>query len=302
MDHEDGANRFLTVAFGATMLAMIVAVTMAFPSLYRTQAAGCYSEFVTPRRPVGAPEMTVTRDILSGLPDNAAWQGVATDGVYWFMLTSESPSGPKNQIRRYLISTGELVGSNLDAYSNRFRFSSGEIIDGLLYVAVRGDGSSWAHVVVYDPSDLSVVEDIDIAHDGYRFPEGVAKHDGYWWVVFGGCGSFELANAKKSAVIRYDADWSNPAAFDLFTNLGSEIGGQDIWWLNEDEIVTTHHDRGALQRWRWTGAGFDFVREYAMPDEEPGKPYGQGFTNLDGAWYFAGRNSDRLTEIAFPPE
>ncbi len=65
--------------------------------------------------------------------------------------------------------------------------------------------------------------------------------------------------------------------------------------------MTTHHDRGALQRWRWTGAGFDLVREYALPDEAPGKPYGQGFTYLDGKWYLAGRYSDRLTEIEFPP-
>ena len=64
--------------------------------------------------------------------------------------------------------------------------------------------------------------------------------------------------------------------------------------------MTIHHDRGALQVWGWTGAGFNLVSEYTMPDEEPGKPYGQGFTYLDGRWYFAGRYSDRLTEIAFP--
>ncbi len=301
MEQEDGATRFLAVAFGVTMLALIAAITVAYPSLYGAPAAGCYSEYVTPRRPIDAAVMTLKGDALSGLPAGAAWQGVATDGTYWFMLTSEAPGSTKNQIRKYLVSTGELVSSNLDAYSDRYRFSSGEIIDGLLYVAVQGQGTTWSHVVAYDPSDLSVVEDIDIAHVGYRFPEGVARHDGYWWVMFGGCGTFESTNAKKSAVIRYDADWGNPVAYDLFTNLGGEIGGQDIWWWDDDEIVTTHHDRGALQRWRWTGAGFDLVREYLMPDEEPGKPYGQGFTYLDGKWYFAGRYSDRLTEIDFPP-
>ncbi len=302
MDQEYGEIRFLAAIFGVTMLALIVAVTVAFPSIYGSPAAAaCYTEYVTPRRLIDAPEMTLVGDALSGLPNDAAWQGVATDGVYWYMLTSESPDGTKNQIRKYLISTGELVGSNLDAYSDNYRFGSGEIIDGRLYVAVRGAGFSWSHVVAYDPSDLSVVADIDIAHAGYRVPEGIAKHDGYWWVVFGGCGTFELENEKKSAVIRYDADWGNPVAYDLFTNLGSESGGQDIWWSDDDEIVTLHHDRGALQRWRWTGTGFDLVSEYAMPDEETGKPYGQGFTYLDGKWYFVGRYSDRLTEIAFPP-
>ena len=301
MEQEHGAIRFLAAAFGVAMLVLIAAIVAGFPSFYGAVAAGCYSEYVTPRRLVDAPAMTLVGDALSGLPDDAAWQGVATDGTHWFMLTSEAPGSTKNQIRKYLISTGELVTANLDAYSDKYRFSSGEIIDGLLYVAVRGDGSSWSHVVAYDPSDLSVVEDIDIAHAGYRFPEGVAKHDGYWWVVFAGCGTFEPANATKSAIIRYDADWGNPVAYDLFTNLGGEIGGQDIWWLDGGEIVTTHHDRGAFQVWRWTGAGFDLVRTYALPDEEPGRPYGQGFTYLDGTWYLAGRYSDRLTAFEFPP-
>ncbi len=283
------------------MLALIAAITVAYPSVFGTPPAGCYSEYVTQRPPVDAPEMTRVEDVLSGLPRGAAWQGVANDGTYWYMLTNEAPESTKNQIRKYLISTGELVTSNLDAYSDAYRFSSGEVIDGLLYVVVRGHGTSWSHIVAYDPSDLTVVKDIDIAHAGYMFPEGVAKHDGSWWVIFGGCGTFEPENAKKSAVIRYDSDWDNPITYDLFTNLGGEIGGQDIWWWDDDEIVTAHHDRGALQRWRWTGTGFDLVREYLMPDEAPGKPYGQGFTQLDGKWYFAGRYSDRLTEIEFPP-
>ena len=301
MDQDDSVIRFLPAAFGVAMLVLIAAIMAAFPSFYGAAAAGCYSEYVTPRRLVGAPEMTLVGDALSGLPDDAAWQGVATDGVYWFMLTSDAPTSTKNQIRKYLISTGELVSANLDAYSDRYRFGSGEVIDGLLYIAVRGHGTSWSHVVAYDPSDLSLVEDIDVAHAGYMFPEGVAKRDGYWWVVFAGCGTFELDNATQSAVIRYDADWGNPVAYDLFTNLGGEIGGQDIWWLDDNEIVTIHHDRGAFQVWRWTGVRFDLLREYALPDEEPGRPYGQGFTYLDGTWYLVGRYSDRLTEITFPP-
>ena len=136
------------------MLALIAAITAAYPSLYGAPAAGCYSEYVTPRRPVDASTMTIMGDALAGLPNGAAWQGVATDGAYWFMLTSEAPGSTRNQIRKYLISTGELVSSNLDAYSDQYRFSSGEIIDGLLYVSVRGPGSSWSHIVASDPSDL----------------------------------------------------------------------------------------------------------------------------------------------------
>ncbi len=39
----------------------------------------------------------------------------------------------------------------------------------------------------------------------------------------------------------------------------------------------------------------------ALLDEDPGRPYGQGFTYLDGTWYLAGRYSDRLTAFQFPP-
>ncbi len=99
MAQEHGAIRFLAAAFGAAMLVLIAAIVAGFPSFYGAAAAGCYSEYVTPRRPVDAPAMTLVGDALSGLPDDAAWQGVATDGAHWFMLTSEAPGSTKNQIR-----------------------------------------------------------------------------------------------------------------------------------------------------------------------------------------------------------
>lgn len=283
------------------MLVLVATVTVAYPRVFPRPAEACYNDYVTPRRTADAPAMKLAGDALSGLPDDAAWQGVATDGIHWFLLTSETPTGTRNQIRTYLIDTGELVDSNLDAYGDKYRFSSGEVVNGLLYVTVRGHGSDWSHVVAYDPATLEIVQEADIAHDGYMFPEGVTRHDGHWWVIFSGCGSFEPENAKKSAIVRYDSDWANPVAYDLFANRGAEIGGQDIWWTDDAEVLITHHDRGALEQWHWTGAGFELVRSYAMPDEEPGRPFGQGFTRLDGRWYFAGRYSDRVSELEFPP-
>ena len=124
--------------------------------------------------------------VLSDLPNNAAWQGVANDGTYFYLLTSQNTSedlvsGKENIIRKYRISDGQLVAVQNDAYPNARRFSSGEVIDGKLYVAVRGAGvtSTWAHIVSYDTTDLTLLEDHEIATaKGYAVPEGLAKKDG----------------------------------------------------------------------------------------------------------------------------
>ena len=247
--------------------------------------------------------------VLSGLPNNAAWQGVANDGEYFYLLTSQNtsadiPSGQENIIRKYRISDGELVAVKEDAYPNARRFSSGEVIDGKLYVAVRDASltSTWAHVVVYDTAELTVLEDHDVAAaQGYAVPEGVAKKDGYFWVIFGGAGAGS-GNVKVSAVVKYDVAWNEIAAYELFTLPNSNVfGGQDLLWINDDEIVINMHE-GALpgedtfDRWRWNGDGFTRVARYDQLDDVPNRKMGQGFTALGGYLYFAARFSDRLVK------
>ena len=247
--------------------------------------------------------------VLSSLPNNAAWQGVANDGIYFYLLTSQNTSedllsGKENIIRKYRISDGQLVAVKNDAYPNARRFGSGEVIDGKLYVAVRDAGvtSTWAHVVIYDTTDLTVLEDHDIAAaQGYAVPEGVAKKDGYFWVIFGGAGGGS-GNVTVSAVVKYDVAWNEVAAYQLFTlPSGNFFGGQDILWINDNEIVTNMHEdkfpgEDKFDRWRWNGDGFTRVARYDQLDDDTTHTMGQGFTALGGYLYFAARYSDRLVK------
>ena len=247
--------------------------------------------------------------VLSNLPNNAAWQGVANDGEYFYLLTSQNtsknlPKGKENIIRKYRISDGQLVAVKNDAYPNARRFSSGEVIDGKLYVAVRDASvtSTWAHVVIYNTTDLTVLEDHDIAAtQGYAVPEGVAKEDGYFWVIFGGAGGGS-GNVRVSAVVKYDLAWNEVAAYQLFTlPSGNYFGGQDIIWINDNEIVTNMHEdkfpgEDKFDRWRWNGDGFTRVARYDQLADDTTHTMGQGFTALGGYLYFAARYSDRLVK------
>ena len=248
-------------------------------------------------------------DAMSGLPNNAAWQGIANDGTFFYLLTSQSTSmdildGKENIIRKYRISDGQLVAIKNDAYPEDRRFSSGEVIDGKLYVAVRDANtlSTWAHVAVYDTASLSLLEDHDIETiAGYAVPEGVAKKDSHFWVIFGGAGNGS-GNVKVSAVVKYDLGWNEIAAYELLTlPSGNFFGGQDILWINNTEIVTNMHEDKApgedkLDRWKWTGDGFVRVARYPQLDDDATHTIGQGFTWLDGYMYFAARYSDRVVK------
>ena len=261
------------------------------------------------------PALMEIEDALADLPNNAAWQGVANDGTYFYLLTSQNTStdianGKENIIRKYRISDGQLMATKSDAYTNTKRFSSGEVIDGKLHVTVRGASllSTWAHVAIYDTDDLSLLEDHDIETlDGYVIPEGVAKKDGYFWVIFSGFGG-AFGNGKISAVVKYDIAWNEVASYQLATiPTGNSIGGQDIVWISEDEIITNMHEdkfpgEDKLDRWKWQGDSFVRVARYQQLPDDAGHTLGQGFTWLDGYLYLAARYSDRLVKVELTTE
>ena len=279
---------------------------------------GGYGSFITPRLgpAAAAGRLVEVGDALSGLPNNAAWQGVANDGTFFYVLTSQNtssdlPNGKENIIRKYRISDGELVATKNDAYPDTRRFSSGEVIDNKLYIVVRDANvfSTWAHIAVYDTTTLRLIVDHDIAASaGYAVPEGVAWNDGYFWVVFGGYGRGTEANVNLSAVVKYDSTWAEVAAYELFTlPWGAYFGAQDIFWITDSEIVTNMHEgkppeKETFDRWAWTGDGFTKVAGYEQLDDDTTRLMGQGFTELDGYLYFAGRYSDRIVkaELALP--
>ncbi len=248
---------------------------------------------------------------LSGLPNNAAWQGVANDGTYWYVITSQATTKPasdlgneENTIRKYRISDGELILTKTNAYSTEpGRFSSGEVLLGKLYVAVRhrNVGNFWGRIAVFDTDTLEVVEGYELSdgNDGgafgeYGLPEGIDYHDDSFWVAFSGLGG---VNNGMSAVGRYDTEFNEVAVYDLFQNTFGHFGAQDISWISADEIVISIHNGSPyseFQRWTWTGDGFTLEAGYEPLLDTFLVRLGQGFTWFDGYVYFAGRVSDRI--------
>ncbi len=262
----------------------------------------------------GAPKLVEVGDALSGLPDNAAWQGVANDGTYWYLLTSVSERAPfpqfENVIRKYRISDGVLVAERRHAYPTGYpggaAFSSGEVIDGRLHVAARGaDGSHMtdvAKVLIYDTDTLDLDGEMDISYNGYAVPEGVAHKYEHYWVVFGGRGT-QPGNAGKCAIVKYDKAWNPVKAYELFLlPPGEDFGWQDIMWLDDEHVVGTMHEGlgtpQTFDKYRYDAVSDSFVEVFRYPalDDDAAHKIGQGFTRLDGHLYFAARYSDRLVK------
>ncbi len=289
----------MVAAMGAVTLAASILTAILWPGSSPASATGGLRE-------IG--------DALSGLPNNAAWQGVANDGIYWYVITSQATSKPpsdfgneENTIRKYRISDGQLMLTKTNAYgTDPGRFSSGEVLfDNRLYVTLRHQsvGNVWGRVAVFDTETLEVVEDHQLsdgadggAFGGYGLPEGIDYHDGYFWVMFGGAGG---TGNGKSAVGKYDSLFNEVAVYDLFDNTPGRFGGQDILWISADEIVTNIHEGKSYQqfeRYRWTGSGFTLAGKYEQLEDDASHKLGQGFTRLDGFLYFAARFSDRIVK------
>lgn len=156
---------------------------------------------------------------------------------------------------------------------------------------------------MYDTDDLTLLEDHDIGTvDGYAVPEGVARKDDYYWVVFGGYGNGP-GKGNVCAIVKYDLDWNEIAAYELFViPSGNYFGGQDLAWANNTEIIINLHEdkvpgEDKLDRWQWTGNGFVRTARYQQPTDEGFRTMGQGFTLLNDGLYLAARYSDRIVQV-----
>ncbi len=251
------------------------------------------------------------------------WTRVAVDakGGYWYLIQSHTgdtrdgvpPLVRENSIYKYRISDGALVLSQTDVYDSGRTFSSGEVIDGKLFVTVRdfGTGTAWAHVVEYDLDTLTELVDHELGDgtvgdrpfeednspNGYRVIEGIAKHDGLFWVMFGGAGGNECAIGQYTVL----DNTGEVASFELFTNSAGNFGGQDIWWLGDDEVILLNHEpntnRPWFERWKWTGTAFQQRAVYDYLNEGASWKISQGFTIYKGQIYMAGRYENKLYKV-----
>ncbi len=249
------------------------------------------------------------------------YQGVATDGTFWYVIYSHTgdirdgdpPLVRNNTIDKYEIATGNLVLHKDNIYDVNRTFSSGEVINGQLYVTVRnfGTGDAWAHVIIYDLDTLTEQEDIelgsvadepfegdDVANVGWWIIEGISFHHGDFWVVFGGAGT-----SHDCAIGRYDGNDLSPtgelASFRMFPNGSGQFGGQDIWWRGDDEIILQNHephDRPWFEIWKWTGSTFEERAVYESLVEDT-VFMSQGFTLLNGRIYMIGRYENALFKV-----
>lgn len=207
------------------------------------------------------PAVTYIEDELDtdDVPDAAFWQGVATDEIHWYAITSMVGI---NGIRKYLISDKSLVASNLTAYDRvNYAFSTGAVIDGKLLIAIRDEGSEDdARIVEYqlEPSGtsaaLSQIADHDIAYSAYQYPESIAKHSMdsetvYYWVMFGGNGNADFDNGTSEGADDY---WLSDTDKSWTPN---EWIGSTITCNGKTMIVTSNTETLLVGTGGWSGGG-----------------------------------------------
>jgi len=228
-------------------------------------------------------------------------RGVAVDDDYIYTITNVATDGtyPHNNVLCYK-HDGTYVDTHSDIYSDAWQFSSGNVIDGKLYIAVRGSelevpptrGNN--KVVVISLSDFSVLEDHTIWSmvdgDPRWDAEGVDKHDGYFWVIYGG-----YSDRSTSKIDKYDKDWNHIAQYILSIPGGAAWRYQDIVWVGDYIYVNIHWDpdgpRTGVDIYKWTGSGSGFKFEKSI--SEPLDCH-QGLAYYDNKFYFAARKNCKV--------
>lgn len=137
-------------------------------------------------------------------------QGVAADGTHvWY---SNSTTLFKYTTAGSLVTSRVVSGDNP---TDKQQVNGMYLRSGVLSVSaakfVAGVATSW--VVDYDPTTLNYITHRQISSD--KFSEGLAFHDGYWWVVF---------HADK-VVCQYDTSWNLVDTHTLSFPITGSSGG-----------------------------------------------------------------------------
>jgi len=188
--------------------------------------------------------------------DVDAHQGVCSDGTYLYTVeggTSFSESKIKKWDKNWNLQQTVTVPDN--SYdTDEKQLNSLCYKDGKLYIGANNYNNIPKHgwIFVYNASDLSYVEKHQVKD---YYCEGCDYHDGYWWVVYDGW----------NYVSKYDSNWNWIADYPL------ESGGdlQGIRWKNNYIYVNNHAgaSRTKLDCYKWTGSGFELVKEINRPSE-----------------------------------
>ncbi len=161
------------------------------------------------------------RQIFTIPTANRAWQGIASDGTYLYVVSDRNSSfGLENIISKYAMD-GTYITEKTSAYNpglaDFFSFGDATVIDGKLYVGAYNFNTSprtlplQSRIAVFNLADLSLIQDYNLG-TAVGIAEGVDKHDGYFWVVDG--------NTDTYVIKKYDS--SRPPARSSTTGDGRQ--------------------------------------------------------------------------------
>lgn len=219
-------------------------------------------------------------------------QGVATDGTHvWFSSSTA--------IRKYT-KAGTLVTSrdvSADNPTDKQQINGMYIQNGVLYVSaakfVAGVGTSY--IVEYDPDTLAYITHHSLAGvDG--FSEGLAFHDGYWWVVY---------HATK-VVAKYSIGWSLVATYSLSFSVTGSSGGygagtgyDGIAWSGDYLLCNIHsiYEQDYMDVYYWNGATFLEIGRLKPPTSKAQQGLCTDPTE-SGVLWFAERNASGTDSVA----
>ncbi|RLI53783.1 MAG: hypothetical protein DRP09_14830 [Candidatus Thorarchaeota archaeon] len=188
--------------------------------------------------------------------DVDAHQGVCSDGTY--LYTTQGSNIWENSYLKKWDKDWNLQ-QNLTIPDNSYDTDVRQVNslcykDGKLYVGANNFDTAQKHgwIFVYNASDLSYIEKHQVKD---HYCEGCDYHDGYWWVVY----------HDWPYVSKYDSNWNWVADYALES--GGEYEG--IRW-KEDYIYVNNHEGAArtkLDCYKWTGSGFELVKEIDRPSD-----------------------------------
>jgi hypothetical protein len=192
-----------------------------------------------------------------------AWQGVAIDPDYIYVLTDRNEAFELENIISIYTHRGKRVGQHKGAYTVRdsrgrfMSFGDGNVIEGRLYVTAYNANSGGrpleSRVVIYSLPEVKLVSEHDI---GGGVAESVTKHMGSYWVTY----------HDEMEVRRFDAGFRLIRSYPLSEPMGEYGGYQGAYWDAAELFVQMHgpneagqHPSKGLDRYLFDGTKFVFV-------------------------------------------
>jgi|GEM_PF-6545190 len=224
-----------------------------------------------------------------------AWQGVATDGNYIYVVTDRNEDFELENIISVYTMDGVFVSEKRHAYTGtdsagRFMsFGDCSVIDGYLYVPVYNINSGGqvpyeSKIVKYSLPDLVQVSEVDI---GSGVAECITKHLDDFWVCY-----HDLAVIK-----RFASDFTLKNTYNLSQELGPEGGYQSIFWIDDFVYLNMHgsNEYGkayapGLDKYSFDGTNFTFVERIKPPTYGSG----QGVSKFGDKFYWNDRPGNKV--------